>query len=219
MTDEDRPRRLQLRKEPAQGRSRATVDAILEAAARVLVERGYEEMNTNLVAEAAGVSVGSLYQYFPHKDSLIAELIDRRADAEREFMAQWIAGLEPTSLEVVFERVVRGTLAFRATDPEVHGALLRQMPHIGRFDQLRIQVEAVTDRLLPLLEAFRHELPGGDVQMARFVLVNTIHSLTHDGVLQPPSGVDDDRLTEAVMRIVRGYLLGPGEPPGGAGPG
>ena len=62
------------RKLPRQDRSRATVDAILEAAARVLVKEGFERTTTNRVAEAAGVSVGSLYQYFPNKEAILFRL-------------------------------------------------------------------------------------------------------------------------------------------------
>lgn len=62
------------RKRPVQRRSRETVDAILTAAARVLEQRGYAGFNTNRVAERAGVSIGSVYQYFPDKDALLAAL-------------------------------------------------------------------------------------------------------------------------------------------------
>ena len=68
---------LKPRKEPRQARSKAMVDTILDAMARVLVERGYAKTNTNLVAEVAGISVGSLYQYFPNKDALIVALRER----------------------------------------------------------------------------------------------------------------------------------------------
>jgi AcrR family transcriptional regulator len=57
------------RKTPRQARARATFDAILEAAARILVNEGYDRLNTNRIAEIAGVSVGTLYQYFPTKGS------------------------------------------------------------------------------------------------------------------------------------------------------
>lgn len=212
MTEDSRPKRLQLRKEPLQDRSQAMVDDIVEAAARILVEQGYEQMTTNAVAERAGVSVGSLYQYFPHKDALIAELIDRRADAERSFMQAWIAEVAADDLESALEAIVRGALAFRATDPELHHALLVQMPHIGRFDRLREQVELAARGLVVLLERFRSRLPAGDVELARFVIVNAIHSLTHDGVLPPPAEVNDARLVAAIMRLVRGYLLPPAIP-------
>lgn len=69
------------RKRPRQARSVATFEAILEAAARILESLGFAGFNTNAVAELAGVSIGSLYQYFPSKDALIVELI-RRERAE-----------------------------------------------------------------------------------------------------------------------------------------
>jgi AcrR family transcriptional regulator len=70
---------IEPRKRPAQSRSQATVDAIVEGAARILEERGFEGYNTNAIAETAGVSVGSIYQYFPDKDAITAALIRREA--------------------------------------------------------------------------------------------------------------------------------------------
>jgi AcrR family transcriptional regulator len=72
-----RKSRLNARKQPLQERSRETVAVILEAAARILEERGLEGYNTNAVAERGGVSVGSVYQYFPNKDALTLALIGR----------------------------------------------------------------------------------------------------------------------------------------------
>ncbi|MCA3366430.1 MAG: helix-turn-helix transcriptional regulator, partial [Roseomonas sp.] len=63
------------RKQPIQDRSRETVGAILEAAARILEAEGLEAANTNAIAARAGVSIGSLYQYFPDKVAIFAELI------------------------------------------------------------------------------------------------------------------------------------------------
>jgi AcrR family transcriptional regulator len=65
------------RKAPRQSRSQATVEVILEAAARVLAKESLEGFNTNRVAEVAGISIGSLYQYFPNKAALTAALIER----------------------------------------------------------------------------------------------------------------------------------------------
>jgi AcrR family transcriptional regulator len=77
MPAKPRRRQLQPRKSPAQKRSSETVEAILEAAARVLEKVGFAGYNTNAIAERAGVSIGSLYQYFPCKDALTAALIER----------------------------------------------------------------------------------------------------------------------------------------------
>ena len=65
------------RKSALQARSRATVDALVEATARILVRDGFEKASTNRIADMAGVSVGSLYQYFPSKEALVAAVIDR----------------------------------------------------------------------------------------------------------------------------------------------
>ena len=65
------------RKSASQERSRATVDALLEATARVLLKEGYDRASINRIAEVAGVSIGSLYQYFPSKEALVAAVIDR----------------------------------------------------------------------------------------------------------------------------------------------
>ncbi len=69
--------KIDARKQPRQGRSAATVESILQAAARVLSRHSLDGFNTNRVAEVAGVSIGSLYQYFPNKAALVAALIDR----------------------------------------------------------------------------------------------------------------------------------------------
>src|SRR5260370_17693253 len=65
------------RKSASQERSRSPVDALLEATARILVKEGYDKASTNRIAEVAGVSIGSLYQYFPSKEALVAAVIDR----------------------------------------------------------------------------------------------------------------------------------------------
>ena len=68
---------LNPRKIPAQARSAATVEAILQAATQVLISSGFEKMSTTRIAERAGVSVGSFYQYFPNKRALLAALVHR----------------------------------------------------------------------------------------------------------------------------------------------
>ena len=65
------------RKVASQERARATVDALVEATARILVKEGFDKASTNHIAEVAGVSIGSLYQYFPSKEALVAAVIER----------------------------------------------------------------------------------------------------------------------------------------------
>ena len=75
---------LRIKKQPTQGRAKATVEALLDSAAQLLASEGYAAVSTNRVAERAGVSIGSLYEYFPNKQALIAEALAR---ALREVVA------------------------------------------------------------------------------------------------------------------------------------
>ncbi len=89
------------RKAPAQRRSAHTVDAIVEAAIRILRAEGYAALNTRRVAEVAGVSVGSLYQYFPNRESIVAELVKRRMDAFMDAIEGAPLGVAPTLREAI----------------------------------------------------------------------------------------------------------------------
>src|SRR5881394_3122602 len=92
------------RKLPRQERARATIDALLTATAHVLVKEGFDRASTNRIAEAAGVSVGSLYQYFPSKEALVAALVERHTD------------LMSAEISSAFERVAKLPLAEAARE-------------------------------------------------------------------------------------------------------
>jgi AcrR family transcriptional regulator len=105
--------RLNLRKPGVQQRSAATVDAVLEAAIRILTSRGYSAMTTSAVADLAGVSVGSLYQYFPNRLAIVAELF-------RRHVAEIIAAITATHLSEAAEfRSAVGVIMRSLIDAEV----------------------------------------------------------------------------------------------------
>ena len=87
MTDRSPQKQFKPRKAPSQSRSEETVASIVEAAAQVLENEGFEGFNTNAVARRAGVSIGSLYQYFPGKDALTVALIRRETKRFYDDMA------------------------------------------------------------------------------------------------------------------------------------
>jgi AcrR family transcriptional regulator len=83
---------------PRQARSQATVSVILDATALVLVDEGYEQATTNRIAERAGVSIGSLYQYFPNRESVVAALASRTRARITETIWRAISEKQPTDL-------------------------------------------------------------------------------------------------------------------------
>ena len=100
-----------LRKQPKQGRAVATVTAIVDAAARILTEDGYAAASTNRVAERAGVSIGSLYEYFPGKEAVFAELRKREG---LKFYAELVAEPRPQQPREAISHLVRGRLKLDA---------------------------------------------------------------------------------------------------------
>src|SRR5512137_3082781 len=117
------------RKAPAQKRSRATVEAIVDATARVLVRDGYDALSTNRVAREAGVSVGSLYQYFPGKEALVAAVMEQYSQRMQENIAERMARIEAgADTEQVATEIIRAMLAAQQAEPRLHRALVEQVP-------------------------------------------------------------------------------------------
>ncbi|MFL9506838.1 TetR/AcrR family transcriptional regulator [Acinetobacter baumannii] len=107
------------RKRPRQARSVATFEAILEAAARILESLGFARFNTNAVAELAGVSIGSLYQYFPSKDALIVELIRRERAELSKRIVKAIQEHEATDLKEKLKLIIQAAVKHQLSRPQL----------------------------------------------------------------------------------------------------
>ena len=119
MTTKRRPS-LKPRKVPQQSRAENTVNAILEAAASILESRGMEGLNTNLVAQRAGVSVGTLYQYFPNKDALIVALSQQ---AQTAFFAEAEDALDQPTGQTALEYLISVSVRQQLRRPALARAL------------------------------------------------------------------------------------------------
>jgi AcrR family transcriptional regulator len=198
--------RTQPRKAPRQARSKATVDTILTAAARVLVKDGFERTTTNRVAEAAGVSIGSLYQYFPSKESLVAALVTAHVDEMRGLVLAALEEVRVLPLRPAARRMIELLVAAHAVDPDLHRVLMEQVPRTGRMGGLA-DFEADLHRLIVAwLEVHRSELRVTDLGLAAFLAAATVEAITHFAVLYQPARLRDPAfLDEATDLIVR-YL-------------
>lgn len=105
------------RKQPVQARSGATVSVILEAAAHILEERGFEGYTTNAIAARAGVSIGSLYQYFPNKDAVTAALVLADAETLLARCKAAAAGVTDRSADGLMEALIDAVVAHQLDRP------------------------------------------------------------------------------------------------------
>ena len=176
------------RRRPRQTRSRATVDAILEAATRIL--QAGETFTTNHVAERAGVSVGTLYQYFPGKTAILHALGARERAAVAEATRTAIAeGVEPV------RAAIRAQLA--AFDGR-HGARRVVLEAILRDASTPGMAREIDDGLAPFAA-------DGDRSVHAFVISRAVMGVVRAAVLEDSPLLGAPDLEEALVRLVRGY--------------
>lgn len=196
-------KRLRPRKTPRQTRAVDTQARILEAARRVFAKRGYAAGTTNRIAEEASVSIGSLYQYFPNKDSILAALVrDHIAEGAEELA---LATQESdASLETLVRRVVTSLVDVHARDRRLHRVLFEESP---RPASLRAELSRLEDSAVALVSARLSSAALGfpDVELAARIVVTTIESLVHR-LVASDRPLDTTRFIDETTRLVAGYL-------------
>jgi AcrR family transcriptional regulator len=197
------------RKTASQERSRATVDALIEATARILVKEGFDKASTNRIAAVAGVSVGSLYQYFPTKEALVAAVIERHQQEIAQTVRGELAGVLAQPLETAIRRLVTVAVKAHRVDPKLHRVVAEQIPRVGELEKLATFNRENYTLFKTYLERHRDELRVHDLELASFVCVTSIEALTHNAVLHHAKTFSDDTmdaLIDEAARLVIGYL-------------
>jgi AcrR family transcriptional regulator len=194
------------RRSPRQTRARATVDAIVEAAGRLLVEGGLAGVTTNAVAGRAGVSIGSLYQYFPNKEALLWAVQRRHRQQVMPLVDHALERLADPALDLVegILTFMRGLVALHDSDPAGNRALVRELDEQPRAEDLH----AFTAHATRLLAA-RRRCPEADVRPTAWLLAL---SLTHVGraLVHDPPDLDRERVFRDLGGMLEGLLREPG---------
>lgn len=168
-----------MRKQPRQARSRATIEAILQASARILEAHGWQALTTNSVAELAGVSIGSLYQYFPNKLALIEGVRRGHFDEILGLLEQ--AGGGRMSRQERIETLVDGMIAAHARNPAMHRVLLEDAPRGSASQWVHDEFEKgyieCYDRLIRLLNP---RLPDCDRALRSTIMSAALSGAIHD---------------------------------------
>ena len=179
------------RKQPTQDRSTATVEAIVEAAIRILRTDGWARLTTTRVAERAGVSVGSLYQYFPNREAIAVEIVRQRTRAFLDaVVAVDLAGV--TNLDEASRRAMTVFLAEKRRTLDLSLALRDTLPEVqGRqaiLEEARVYVPALQTKFAGAAGAM---LDAARLAMALAAIEGTVwEALAQDpGVLDNPATV------------------------------
>jgi len=199
---------IQPRKNTLHEPPRATVDELVEATARILVREGFEKTSTNRIAEIAGVSVGSLYQYFPSKEALVAAVIARHHDEIMGIVRTTLTEIMDMPIEKAVRRLVTVAIDAHRINPELHRVLAEQIPRAGKLD-----VEAFNREVHTLVRAYldsrRKEMRKIDLDIATFICVSSIEAVAHNTVLNQAEILSEKTvrtLVDETTRMVVGFL-------------
>jgi AcrR family transcriptional regulator len=198
-------RRLQPRKQPRQVRAELTRQRILDAAAHVFAEHGYAAGTTNRIAEQARISIGSLYQYYPGKDAILAELVTKHLDAGAAATQLRQDGELPDSIEEIIRLFARTAIDNHLDDPQLLRVMVEQAPRssellekIGPYHQARVAY--VRD----LLDG-HPEVRITDTDTAARLVVSTVELVTHQ-LIAAPEPIDVVRYENELVAMLTSYL-------------
>ena len=201
----DQSESLSPRKRPRQERSRQTVEAILDAAAEVFEAHGLDGGTTERIVERAGVSVGSMYQYFPNKRALLAALAERSLSDARRHQDAFLAHMESADppLDEAVRRLIDYLKTAHEAQPRLKSLMFEEMVLPGCLAAEREAFgEALWAGVAGLLA--RRGIPDPDVK-AR-VLISAVTMLVHQFVLHPRPELPPEQAVEEVFRLSTGYL-------------
>jgi AcrR family transcriptional regulator len=197
------------RKNASQDRSRATVDALVEATARILVKEGYDKASTNRIAEAAGVSVGSLYQYFPSKEALVVAVIDRHNQDTMRLVRAVLNEVAGQPVQRVIPKMVAVAIQAHRINPKLHRVLTEQIPRTGQLDNVEAFNREYFSLFRNYLESCSDILRPEDLGLATYLCVSSMEAVAHNAVLRNEKLSDEqaEALVNDASRMIVGYLV------------
>jgi AcrR family transcriptional regulator len=197
-----RRRKPQLRK-PTQERSRETFEAILVAATQILVTKGYTRTTTNQIARTAGVSVGSLYQYFPSKDAIAVELLRRNRERLTARIAARVAEASEATFYGVVHALVSTLLADDEIDIELRRILIERVVRTpARRDAAGFE-DGIEKLIAGALRAYEKRIQFDDYELAAFVLVRAVLAVVQSAVTDKPRHNTPALANELTCLVVR----------------
>jgi AcrR family transcriptional regulator len=193
------------RRQPVQRRSRQTVEAVLDAVVRILKRDGIDGVTTNRIAEVAGVSIGSVYQYFPDKRAIYTALHDRHVEQISRVIESTLVEHAAAPFDELVRALVEALIDAHASDVELHQLMTTEVPHGG--DGARaLEVRLRNTFRLALSSRPRPTRTPRDLDRILFVLPHMVEALSHGAAYRRPPQLSLAAAKEEAVRAVLAYL-------------
>lgn len=194
------------RKSPKQARSKELVNAIYEATVRVLPKIGSNNITTRKIAEIAGVSIGSLYQYFPNKEVLLGSIMDFAMKAKTEEIQKKITELKGKTIDDSVNIIVEFTLDLFLKEKEKNSEIYRMAPELGRLPSLLELRNKVVKRLAEEMETHHAGLPKQEYIRVSFVAVNSVMGVVHTMLYDKGQNYSVEELSLELKLMLSSYF-------------
>ena len=198
--------RVPQRRAPTQERSKVLVKALIDTTTRVLLRDGYSGLTTNTVAREAGVSVGSLYQYFPNKDALVRAMVEELTRGMTEDLVALGRALEGLGPAEAIAALVRATLHATRRDAPLYRTILLELPRLGLLEGLERANQRLTDTLADWIISQHDQLGVADPSLTAHVIVTSLDALTDHALVFRPELLESVRFERELRRLVAGCL-------------
>jgi AcrR family transcriptional regulator len=203
------------RKRPNQSRSRALVDAVAQACLQILDEEGAAALTVARIAEVSGAAVGSIYQYFPNKDAIIAMLYERVLDQETAqllVMREGLLGLPlDAALRQILANIIRVELRLHQLNPDFHSRHHAAL-HLGMWrGPYRTAVEFIEATWLPLLQMYASAISTPHPALAAYMLGQGLRSVIRSALQDIPEQLESPAFLDSLVAMALGCLR-PQEP-------
>jgi AcrR family transcriptional regulator len=197
---------LSMRKEPNQDRAIDTMDSILKATAHILEKEGFEKTSTNKIAAKAGVSIGSLYQYFPTKDSILALLMDRYLKTELEMLNRVLQEKESRNLKETINALMTAILHSKKNSKRFTKIFAQKLFGFNKLDALK----KIDDHMLELFKShikpFEAEIRTENLEMALWMSIQCVKVIPVSIMFHDNYELEDPKVQDELVHLIYQYL-------------
>lgn len=198
--------RLTPRKDGKQSRARETVEAILTATTHILERSGYDHLTTNKIATEAGVSIGSLYQYFPTKEAIVGILAQRHMGRLQTAFLEKLSSVATAPIPVIAREIVKAMFDVHRIAPRLHRVLVEETPRIGKYKSLQDVLFECKEYVATFMRQRIHEIDVTDVDLAAMILVQSVDSLVKVALTERREFSDLETVEREITKLILRYL-------------
>ncbi len=194
------------RKQPTQERARTTVEAVLAAAAQILETTGFDKTTTNKIAEKAGISIGSLYQYFPNKESLASAMSEAIVKKHASRVEKKISDLRGQSIDSLLGALITEVVSLYLGNIKMLRIIAKLLPRVNLIPYVVETRKRIVQLIAGELLSRKDEIRLIDTQLASYVIVNAVMGVFMMIMSDESTNFDQGELTAEILHMTKKYL-------------